>query len=161
MVELISYTFVFILMNAYFVWRMVDDMWVDQTFQNDFEAEGADETQKALARTSQIVNVVFTVLCPVMTLLSVTIIPAVYEDIKDNIFLLLGGNRNLWDNFYNLTLTMSALKLDIIANLEFWTTFFFFAVHNRLQRCEVPCLGLLDCIWVAVVRGSFDRYSRL
>ena len=60
-----------------------------------------------------------------MTLLSVTIIPAVYEDIKDNIFLLLGGNRNLWDNFYNLTLTMSALKLDIIANLEFWTTFFF------------------------------------
>jgi hypothetical protein len=60
-----------------------------------------------------------------MTILSITIIPAVYEDIKDNIFLLLGGNRNLWDNFYNLTLTMSALKMDIIANLEFWTTFFF------------------------------------
>ena len=44
MVELISYTFVLILMNAYFVWRMVDDMWVEHTFQNDFEAEGADDT---------------------------------------------------------------------------------------------------------------------
>jgi hypothetical protein len=53
------------------------------------------------------------------------IIPAVYEDIKDNIFLVLGGNRNLWDNFYNITLTKSVLELDIIANFEYWTTLFF------------------------------------
>ena len=76
-----------------------------------------------------------------MTLLSVTIIPAVYEDIKDNIFLLLGGNRNLWDNFYNLTLTMSALKLDIIANLEFWTTFFFLLYTIDYTDAKFPVWG--------------------
>lgn len=73
-----------------------------------------------------------------MTILSMTIIPAVYEDIKDNIFLLLGGNRNLWDNFYNLTLTMSALKMDIIANLEFWTTFFFLLYTIDYQEAKFP-----------------------
>ena len=73
-----------------------------------------------------------------MTLLSITIIPAVYEDIKDNIFLLLGGNRNLWNNFYNLTLTMSALKMDIIANLEFWTTFYFLLYTIDYTNAEFP-----------------------
>ena len=73
-----------------------------------------------------------------MTILSITIIPAVYEDIKDNIFLLLGGNRNLWDNFYNLTLTMSALKMDIIANLEFWTTFFFLLYTVDYSDSQYP-----------------------
>lgn len=65
------------------------------------------------------------VLMPAIWITYLTIIPAVYEDIKDNIFLVLGGNRNLWDNFYNITLTKSVLELDIIANFEYWTTLFF------------------------------------
>lgn len=48
-----------------------------------------------------------------------------YEDIKDNIFLALGGNTSLWANFYNVTLTKSVIKLDTIFNCQFWTAFFF------------------------------------
>lgn len=113
-------------------------MWIDHTFQHDFDQDEASDSQKAIARIQQVINVTFTVLCPLMTILSILIIPAVYEDIKDNIFLLLGGNRNLWDNFYNLTLTMSALKIDIIANLEFWTTFFFLLYTIDYSDAQFP-----------------------
>ena len=61
----------------------------------------------------------------VFTILELSIIPAVYEDIKDNIFLALGGNTNLWSNFYYMTLTKSVIKLDLIFNLQFWTAFLF------------------------------------
>ena len=50
----------------------------------------------------------------IFTIIELSILPAVYEDIKDNIFLALGGNNNLWNNFYNVTLTKSTLKLDLI-----------------------------------------------
>jgi len=43
-VELISYTLVLIIMNLYFMWRMVDDMWVEHMFQNDFDQDEASDS---------------------------------------------------------------------------------------------------------------------
>ena len=60
----------------------------------------------------------------IFTVIELSILPAVYEDIKDNIFLALGGNNNLWNNFYNVTLTKSTLKLDLIFTCQYWTAFF-------------------------------------
>jgi hypothetical protein len=99
-------------------------MWVTRDL-NDQDLENADDTNKFWIRIQQIVNVVGEVVSPIILIMYFAIIPAVYEDIKDNIFLVLGGNRNLWDNFYNITLTKSVLELDIIANFEYWTTLFF------------------------------------
>lgn len=74
-------------------------------------------------------NVVYAPCCLLILIVVFLILPAVYEDIKDNIFLVLGGNRNLWANFYHITLSQSAVKLDLLANLEFWTTFFFVVIN--------------------------------
>ena len=112
------------MLNLYIIWRLVDEMWVTRDL-NDQNLEDADDTQKFWIRIQQIVNIVGEVLSPIILIMYFAIIPAVYEDIKDNIFLVLGGNRNLWDNFYNITLTKSVLELDIIANFEYWTTLFF------------------------------------
>ena len=112
------------MLNLYIIWRLVDEMWVTRD-RNDQDLENADDTNKFWIRIQQIVNVVGEVVSPIILIMYFAIIPAVYEDIKDNIFLVLGGNRNLWDNFYNITLTKSVLELDIIANFEYWTTLFF------------------------------------
>ena len=124
MVELITFAVCVSMLNLYIIWRLVDEMWVTRDL-NDQNLENADDTNKFWIRIQQIVNVVGEVVSPIILIMYFAIIPAVYEDIKDNIFLVLGGNRNLWDNFYNITLTKSVLELDIIANFEYWTTLFF------------------------------------
>ena len=124
MVELITFAVCVSMLNLYIIWRLVDEMWVTRDL-NDQDLENADDTNKFWIRIQQIVNVVGEVVSPIILIMYFAIIPAVYEDIKDNIFLVLGGNRNLWDNFYNITLTKSVLELDIIANFEYWTTLFF------------------------------------
>jgi len=123
-VELITFAVCVSMLNLYIIWRLVDEMWVTRDL-NDQNLENADDTNKFWIRIQQIVNVVGEVVSPIILIMYFAIIPAVYEDIKDNIFLVLGGNRNLWDNFYNITLTKSVLELDIIANFEYWTTLFF------------------------------------
>jgi hypothetical protein len=123
-VELITFAVCVSMLNLYIIWRLVDEMWVTRDL-NDQDLENADDTNKFWIRIQQIVNVVGEVVSPIILIMYFAIIPAVYEDIKDNIFLVLGGNRNLWDNFYNITLTKSVLELDIIANFEYWTTLFF------------------------------------
>ena len=60
-------------------------------------------------------------------------IPSIYEDIKDNIFLALGGSNSLWENFYNMALSKSIIKLDLIGNLEFWTTYFFILYNFQVE----------------------------
>ena len=102
-------------------------MWVTKSIPNNYTyAQDLDsDFDKTLSFIVYVLNISAMVVCPLITILSISIIPAVFEDIKDNIFLLLGGNRNLWDNFYQLTLTMSSMKLDIMANFEFWTGLFF------------------------------------
>jgi hypothetical protein len=61
------------------------------------------------------------------------VIPSIYEDIKDNIFLALGGSNSLWENFYNMALSKSIIKLDLIGNLEFWTTYFFILYNFQVE----------------------------
>lgn len=123
--------------NLYITWRLVDEMWVTRDL-NDYNLDNADDTQKFWIRLQQIVNIVGEVLAPLTVIMYHAIIPAVYEDIKDNIFLVLGGNRNLWDNFYNITLTKSVLELDIIANFEYWTTLFFIVWNMKDDAGKYP-----------------------
>lgn len=47
----------------------------------------------------------------------------VYAETKENILLHLEGNMQVYDNFYQVTYTRGILKLDFIANLEFFTSF--------------------------------------
>lgn len=136
------------MLNLYIIWRLVDEMWVTRDL-NDQNLENADDTNKFWIRIQQIVNVVGEVLSPIILIMYFAIIPAVYEDIKDNIFLVLGGNRNLWDNFYNITLTKSVLELDIIANFEYWTTLFFLFWNLKDNEGQYP-FGLYWGLFAAV-----------
>lgn len=64
-------------------------------------------------------------LCPVLLIFILSIIPAVFEDIKDDIFLALGGNQNMWSNYYMTTKAQSALMCDILGNLMYWACYYF------------------------------------
>lgn len=135
--ELITFAVCVTMLNVYIIWRLVDEMWVTRDL-NDYDLSVADDIQIFWIRLQQIVNMVGEVISPLMVITYFAIIPAVYEDIKDNIFLVLGGNRNLWDNFYNITLTKSVLELDIIANFEYWTTLFFIVWNMKDDEGKYP-----------------------
>lgn len=62
---------------------------------------------------------------PLVLLFILSIIPAVFEDIKDDIFLALGGGQNIWSYYYLTTKAQSALKCDIFGNLMFWVGYHF------------------------------------
>lgn len=111
-------------MNIYFIWRLVDSLWIEKSIEVP-EDEQNDELIKLLVLLEMIMNIACCCFNLFALIAYYSIIPAVYEDIKDNIFLVVGGNKNIWDNFYNVTLSKSVLKLDVIANLEFWTTLYF------------------------------------
>ena len=136
-------------------------MWVTRDL-NDQNLEDADDTQKFWIRIQQIVNIVGEVLSPIILIMYFAIIPAVYEDIKDNIFLVLGGNRNLWDNFYNITLTKSVLELDIIANFEYWTTLFFLFWNLKDNEGKYPFelyWGLFAAVFIMVQITDLIGYN--
>lgn len=101
-------------------------MWIAKVIE---KRAGDDEFRETMVLVQSMLNMVYTPMCGIILIMVYLILPAVYEDIKDNIFLVLGGNRNLWANFYHITLSQSAVKLDLLANLEFWTTFFFVVIN--------------------------------
>jgi hypothetical protein len=96
------------MLNIYIMWRLVDEMEVTKDLRN-YDLTNADDNEIFWIRLQQAVNIAGQVISPLALVTYLAIIPAVYEDVKDNIFLVLGGNRNLWDNFYNITLTKSVL----------------------------------------------------
>ena len=49
----------------------------------------------------------------------------VYQEMMEFILLHLDGNRIMWNNFKEITTTRGILKLDILANLEFFSSFSF------------------------------------
>ena len=140
------------MLNLYIIWRLVDEMWVTRDL-NDQDLSSADDAQKFWIRVQQITNIIGEFMSPLILVMYYAIIPAVYEDIKDNIFLVLGGNRNLWDNFYNTTLTKSVLELDIIANFEYWTTLFFLFWNLKDNQGQYPFelyWGLFAAVFIMV-----------
>jgi hypothetical protein len=56
--------------------------------------------------------------------------PIVYEESKENIFLHLEGNTQVFDQFFDVCMTRGVLKLDFIANLEFFTILAFIMLNN-------------------------------
>lgn len=54
-----------------------------------------------------------------------TILPAIYEDIQDNIFLAIGGDQTIWNNFYHLTLSKAQVKSDLFRNIQFYFNLLF------------------------------------
>lgn len=55
----------------------------------------------------------------------------VFKETKENIFLHLEGNNQVYDNFYQVTFTRGILKLDFIVNLEFFTSFVVIMISDK------------------------------
>lgn len=127
-VDLIAYGILSTLLNFYIFYRSVDMLFISKSVRKDSHQQ---------PKIHMLENVFYYTTCAQMsfaaifTVLGLSILPAIYEDIKDNIFLALGGNTSLWVNFYNLTLSKSIIKLDLIFNLQFWTAFFFIIYDFR------------------------------
>ena len=58
-------------------------------------------------------------------LLSLKVVPAIYVDTKDQILIAFESKTKLWDNFYQIELCKSVLKLDFVISCQFWTELIF------------------------------------
>lgn len=76
------------------------------------------------------IGIVGASLCIVFVLL---IFKPVFNNMYEDVFLKIGGNRNLWDVYRYLTLSKSFLKLDLINLVEFMITslFIWYTVLKR------------------------------
>jgi hypothetical protein len=54
----------------------------------------------------------------------------IYTELNQNILLHLDGNKALFDQFIEITLSRGLLRLDLVANLLFFTTFFFILISD-------------------------------
>lgn len=57
--------------------------------------------------------------------LTITITFFIYDELRTTIYHHLDGNRVVYKEFQDITLTRAILKLDFLANLEFFTAFIF------------------------------------
>lgn len=57
----------------------------------------------------------------------------VYMDMYKFIIFHLDGNRTMWNNFRELTFTRGILKLDMLANLEFFSSFSFILFRDQVS----------------------------
>ena len=75
------------LMNVYMIWRLVYD-WL---LTDEMEKQG---------KKWEIIILIFTIslicICFISLITYLMIIPAIYEDLKDNKFLTLSADRNAW-----------------------------------------------------------------
>lgn len=55
----------------------------------------------------------------------------IYIEMRQFIILHLDGNRIMWTNFQEITMTRGVLKLDILANIEFFTSFLFILLKDE------------------------------
>jgi hypothetical protein len=51
-----------------------------------------------------------------------SILKPVFNNMREDVFLKIGGNKNVWDVYKYLTLSKSFLKLDLINCVEFFIT---------------------------------------
>ena len=83
----------------------------------------------------------------------------VYRETKENIYLHLEGNQQVYDNFFQVTYTRGILKLDFIANLEFFTCFATILVSDRVFDIQsiyvwLTLLGLLLLLMISNLIGG-------
>mmetsp|Transcript_23961 Transcript_23961/g.18286 ORF Transcript_23961/g.18286 Transcript_23961/m.18286 type:complete len:137 (+) Transcript_23961:253-663(+) len=54
---------------------------------------------------------------------------------KEDIFLKIGGNQNVWDTYSSFTLCKGVIELDLVLNIEFFLTvfFMFYDVNQGLE----------------------------
>ena len=69
----------------------------------------------------------------------------VYMDMRELIVFHLDGNRIMWQNFIDFTLMRGILKLDVLANLQYFSCFVMFTFNDDIQK-EYP-------IWITI--GGF------
>ena len=84
-----------------------------------------NEETKSKLQMHTVMCIIALGLCPILLVFILSIVPAVFEDIKDDIFLALGGNQNIWSNYYMTTKAQSALMCDILGNLMYWICYQF------------------------------------
>ena len=57
--------------------------------------------------------------------ISLKVVPAIYKYTKDQILIAFESREKLWNNFYQIELCKSVLKLDFVMNVQFWTELVF------------------------------------
>ena len=76
----------------------------------------------------------------------------VFKETKENIFLHLEGNNQVYDNFYQVTFTRGILKLDFIVNLEFFTSFVVIMISDKkTQPSSIHAWAILAGLFVALI----------
>ena len=92
--------------------------------------------------------------------------PAIYSQIKGNVMMALNCNRGLWENFYQLELSKSVVKLDIVMNCQFWTSFIFVAISlydleddTRIEYIKYWCSNAI--MFVLLVLALYSDFLGL
>lgn len=86
----------------------------------------------------------------------------VYQDMYKFIIFHLDGNRTMWMNFREITTTRGIMKLDILANLEFFSSFSFILFRdNYTVEPSVwgTLLGLFVFSIIVQLYGSYGTVS--
>ena len=89
------------------------------------------------------------------TILVLLIIKPVYNNMQEEVFLKIGGNRNVWDVYKYYTLCKSFLELDLFNSIVFMITsvFIWFNIEQRdtQDNKQVDMLLLIPEIFIFVI----------
>lgn len=75
----------------------------------------------------------------------------VYQDMREFIIFHLDGNRIMWQNFIDVTMTRGILKLDVLANLEYFSCFSMILFRDEIVAkweiwATICALFLFSCV---------------
>ena len=83
----------------------------------------------------------------------------VYMDMREFIVFHLDGNRVMWQNFIDVTMTRGILKLDVLANLEYFSCFVMFSYNDDISK-EYYLWGAIGGLFiVSLLIQAFGGYG--
>lgn len=85
----------------------------------------------------------------------------VYLDMMNFIILHLDGNRTMWHNFREITHTRGILKLDILANLEFFSSFSFILFRAQINLQPSVWGTLLGLFMLSIFIQLYGGYGTI
>ena len=72
----------------------------------------------------------------------------VYMDMREFIVFHLDGNRIMWQNFIEVTMTRGILKLDVLANIQYFSCFVFLFTFNQDIQKEWPVWATMGGLFI-------------
>jgi hypothetical protein len=63
-------------------------------------------------------------------MLTYLLIVALYSEMRENLYLMLEGNRILYKQFNDITLAKGVIKLDLLSNIVYFTSFIYIIVQD-------------------------------